>query len=75
MTFIDPEAKVLMDGLPAFVGKDEIQTVVELLNERASHIEIEYEEVEAMDKDANFVYGTLRFEFFNESGEKYIGAT
>ncbi len=75
MTLIDQDAKALLDGYPAFVGHDEVRTLVELFTERASHMKVDYKAVEPMDTDAKFVYSTLHFEFFNESGDKYIDAT
>ncbi|XP_071801395.1 uncharacterized protein [Asterias amurensis] len=75
MSVVDPDAKVLMDGYPAFVGLEEIRTIVEVFTERASHIEVNFKVVEPMDQDANLVYSLFHFEFLNELGEKYVGAT
>ena len=43
----------------------------EALPETASHIENTYKDVVPMDEDANYVYVTLHFDFFNESGVNY----
>ena len=48
---------------------------MEVFSERASHIEVNFKVVEPMDKDANLVYSLFHFEFLNELGEKYVGAT
>ncbi|XP_071801190.1 uncharacterized protein [Asterias amurensis] len=75
MTMIDPDARALVDGYPAFVGFDEIRTIVEVFPEKAAHIDVDIKEAKPMDKDANLVWSLFHVKFFNEAGEKYNDAT
>ncbi|XP_033645307.1 uncharacterized protein LOC117304802 [Asterias rubens] len=71
MTLVDPEITIVMDGYPLLSGFEGAKVMFEALPETASHIENTYKDVVPMDEDANYVYVTLHFDFFNESGVNY----
>ncbi|XP_033644896.1 uncharacterized protein LOC117304501 [Asterias rubens] len=69
---VHPDGQLLIDGLPPISAEQGENMVFHLIFEGVTRVENTYKEIQPMDKDAEYVFISLHFDFYNELDENVM---